>query len=176
MAEPRRAVARHRDAVVDSRRLSSRARPAAAGVVPPPGRRRPSAAVGPPSAVLVVLPQGTAAVTTSTSFVVVVHRVVAWLSTSAHLALSNSARKPSTCFRDFFRISVNAIFTLFQQTCQKIEISLPCGIRQGGVLSPYLFALYIVNQYCQPLPHYRPVSSHSQGILYFTTAKETDIG
>ena len=28
------------------------------------------------------------------------------------------------------------------------------------------------HQYCQPLPHYRPVSSHSQGIHYLTTAKK----
>ena len=32
------------------------------------------------------------------------------------------------------------------------------------------------HQYCQPLPHLRPVSSHFQGIRYLTTAQETDIG
>ena len=31
-------------------------------------------------------------------------------------------------------------------------------------------------QYCQSLRHYRPVSSHSQGIHYLTTPQGTDIG
>ena len=54
--------------------------------------------------------------------------------------------------------------------------SSPHSSPPGFSKNVHLYCCFHNHRYCQPLPHVRPVSSHSRGIRYLTTTYETRLG